>query len=225
LVSLALILLSASTVSRQEWFPVRPVLSTYIWFLATSSSLLLVVYLLQIPNTIRYTACRIYYVGYYSTETLICFFSVAVLYEFLFRMAGTNKAIQRTAVIGCVITIGGTIVGTYGLMRQSTGGMLENGLRFLYGTTALAMMASGLLVFAIKKNRSLFLDTRFSMVLAALALINFIDLVSGFILRRNEQIRLVVANMIWVGFSILLYWALKNGPAVSGLVACKSELR
>lgn len=117
-VSLTIIAFSASAVSRRGWFPVRPVLSTYIWFLAITGTLSLVVYLLQVPEAFRYAACRVYFVIYYATVVLMCFSSVAVLYEFLFRMAGTDKTIQRTAVIGFVITISGTIVLACGLMRR-----------------------------------------------------------------------------------------------------------
>jgi hypothetical protein len=227
IVALTIVSLSASAVSRHRWFSIRPVLSTYIWFLATIGGLSLIVYFVQVPETFRYTACRIYFVIYYATVILMCFFSVAVIYEFLFRMAGTDKAIQRAAVFGFVITMSAIAALTYGLMRQaaSTTETLEQGARLLNASTAMALLVSGSVVFAIKKRRSLFLETRLSMVLTALALYNFIDLLIAFILRRIEPARLVVADMMWVGFSILLYWALKNGPATTGVVACKSELR
>jgi hypothetical protein len=156
----------------------------------------------------------------------MCFSSVAVLYEFLFRMAGTNKAVRRTSLIGFLITMSGIIALTYGLMTQttSTHETLADGARFLNGATALALLASGALIFAIKKSRSLFLETRLSVVLAALTLYNFIDLLTAFILRRREQLDHVVADIIWIGFSILLYWALKNGPAPSGTAVSTDEL-
>ncbi len=221
-VSLALCLFSAFEVSRRGWFRVRPVLSTYAWFLATISFLLLVVYLLQIPDTIRYTACRAYSAIYYATGILMCFFAVAVVYEFLFRMAGTSKTIQRTAVAGFVITISLTTIVALGMMNQSTSNSLQNASRFLIATTSLALVASGLVVFAIKKTRSLFLETRLSIVLAALALYSFVDLLSALMLSRRQQIRLVVGDLIWITFAMLLYRALKSGPTIPSPVTGSS---
>jgi hypothetical protein len=57
------------------------------------------------------------------------------------------------------------------------------------------------------------------MVLVVLTLYKFIDLLTAFFLRSSEQISVVAADIIWIGFSILLYWALKNGPATPGTVA------
>ncbi|HEX3093466.1 MAG TPA: hypothetical protein VHW72_12625 [Candidatus Angelobacter sp.] len=129
-------------------------------------------------------------------------------------------------MIGFVIAMSGIVALTYGLMTQttSTPKTQTDGARFLYGATALALLASGALIFAIKKSQSLFLETRLSMVLAALTLYNFIDLLTAFILRRREQLDQVVADIIWIAFSILLYWALKNGPASSSAAASTSEL-
>ena len=62
------------------------------------------------------------------------------------------------------------------------------------------------------------------MVLAALTLYNFIDLLNDLMLRRNEQMRLVVGDVIWIAFAALLYWALKDGPVISGPVEGKREL-
>jgi hypothetical protein len=213
-VSVALSLFSAFAVSRRGWFRVRPVLSTYTWFLAISTFLLLVVYLLQIPVTIRYTACKAYFALYYATGILMCFFEVAVLYEFLFRMAGTSKTIQRTAVAGFIITISLTTIAALGMMKQSASHGLLNASRFLIAATSLALVASGLFVFAIKKTHSLFLETRLSIVLAALALYSFVDLVSDIMLSRTQQIRSVVADVIWITFAILLYRALRSGPKI-----------
>ncbi len=210
--SLALSLFSAFEVSRRGWFRVRPVLSTYTWFFAIVSFLLLVVYLLQIPETIRYTACMAYSAIYYPIFTLICFFEIAVLYEFLFRMAGTSKTIQRTAVVGFIITISLTIIAALWMMNQSRSKTLLDAARFLIPTTSLALVASGVFVFAIKKARSLFLETRLSIFLAALALYSLVDLLSSFVLRRSQQISLVVGDAIWITVAILLYRALKSGP-------------
>jgi hypothetical protein len=156
----------------------------------------------------------------------MCFFPVAVLYEFLFRMAGANKAVRKTAVIGFVITMSGIITLTYALMTQtrSTPRALADGGRFLYGATALALLASGALIFAIKKSQSLFLETRLSVVLAAFTLYNFIDLLTAFMLRRRETLSHVVEDVIWIGFSMLLYWALKNGPTTSRTATGTVEL-
>jgi hypothetical protein len=225
-VALATISFSAFAVWRHGWFSPRPVLSIYIWVLAITGALSLVVYYLQVPEAFRYAACRAYLVIYNATVGLMCFFSVAVLYEFLFRMAETNKTVRRTAVIGFVITISGIIALTYALMAQptSTPRALTDGARFLYGATALALLASGALIFAIKRNRSFFLETRLSVVLAAVTLYNFIDLSAAFTLRRSEQTRLVMGDVIWICFSILLYRALKNGPAISSTAANTVEL-
>ena len=105
MVALTIISFSAFAVSRHGWFSIRPVLSTYIWFLAITGALSLFVYFLQVPETLRDTACKAYLAIYYATGILMCLFSVAVLYEFLFRMAGTNKVVQRMALVGFLITI------------------------------------------------------------------------------------------------------------------------
>jgi hypothetical protein len=177
-----------------------------------------VICFLQIPKALTYAACRVYLAVYYVTGILMSLFSVAVIYEFLFRMAGTNKMIQRTAVVGFLITLSGDLAAAYWLANQWPANRLENVVRFLFETTALALLVSGLFIFAIKRSRSLFLEPRLFMVLAALTLHDFINLLSGFMLRRREQMRQVVADAIWIGFSVLLYWALKNGPASSGAV-------
>jgi hypothetical protein len=212
-VSLAIFLLSAFEVWRRGWFRVRPVLSSYAWFLAIIGFVALVFYLLQIPDTIRYTACRAYLAISYAAAILICFLEVAVLYEFLFCMAVTSKAIQRTAVAACIITIGLTAIAALLLMNQSPSKSLENASRFLSSTTSLALVVSGLLIFAIKKARSLFLETRLSIVFAAVTLYSFVDLLTSFMLRRSQRISLVVGDVISITFSILLYRALKRGPA------------
>jgi len=152
----------------------------------------------------------------------MCFFAVAVVYEFLFRMAGTSKTIQRTAVAGFVITISLTTIVALGMMNQSTSNSLQNASRFLIATTSLALVASGLVVFAIKKTRSLFLETRLSIVLAALALYSFVDLLSALMLSRRQQIRLVVGDLIWITFAMLLYRALKSGPTIPSPVTGSS---
>jgi len=152
----------------------------------------------------------------------MCFFAVAVVYEFLFRMAGTSKTIQRTAVAGFIITISLTTIAALGMMNQSPSNSLQNASRFLIATTSLALVASGLVVFAIKKTRSLFLETRLSIVLAALALYSFVDLLSALMLSRRQEIRLVVGDVIWITFAILLYRALKGGPTIPSPVTGSS---
>jgi hypothetical protein len=223
-IALITIALSAWAVWRQAWFSIRPVLSTYIWFVTITSALALVIYFLQIPKALSYEACRVYLAIYYVTDILTALFSVAVLYEFLLRMAGTNKMIQRTAIIGFLITVSGDLAAAYWLATQWPGNRLENVVRFLFETTALALLVSGLFIFLVKRRRSLLLESRLFVVLAALMLHGFIILLSDFILRRSEQMRLVVADIIWIGFSILLYWALKNGPAISGTATSIIEL-
>jgi hypothetical protein len=223
-IALAIISFSAFAVWRHGWFSIRPVLSTYIWFIAITSALAQVIYFLQIPKALTYAACKLYLDVYYATDILTALFSVAVLYEFLFRMAGTNKMIQRTAVVGFLITLSGDLAASYWLANQWPGSSLENIARFLFETTALALLVSGLFIFAIKRSRSLLLESRLFVVLAALTFQNFINLLSDFMLRRHEQMGLVVADMIWIGFSILLYWALKNGPAESATAASTAEM-
>jgi len=183
-----------------------------------------VIYVLQIPEAFRYAACKAYAAIYYGTDFLTRIFSVAVIYEFLFRMAGANKAIQRKATIGFLITTSINFTVAYWLMNQWSTNALENASRFLFETTTLALLVSGLFIFAIKKSRSLFLEPRLLTVLLALTLYNFIDLLSAFILRRNEQKRLLVSDAMWIAFAALLYWALKNGPSTSGIDASTGEL-
>jgi hypothetical protein len=224
IIALIILTFSARVVWRHRWFSIRPVLSTYIWFVAITGALALVICLLQIPKALTYAACKLYFVVYYAASILTSLFSVAVLYEFLFRMAGTNKTIQRTALVGFLIALSGDLAAAYWLANQWPVNRLENAARFLFETTALTLLVSGALIFAIKKSRSLFLETRLSVVLAALPLYNFIVLLIAIILRRKEQLDQVVADIIWIGFSILLYWALKNGPATSGPAASTGEL-
>jgi len=82
--------------------------------------------------------------------------------------------------------------------------------------TTMALLVSGTVIFAIKMRRSLHLEPRLSIVLATLALYSFVDLLVGFVLRRSEQITVILDDLIWIAFATLLYWALKNGPATSG---------
>jgi hypothetical protein len=112
----------------------------------------------------------------------------------------------------------------YGLTRRtkSTTETLEQGAQLFNGLTTIALLASGTVVFVIKRRRSLYLETKLSIVLVALGLYNFIDLLVGFVLNGREQITLVFDDLIWIAFATLLYWALKNGPAISGAVCSKS---
>lgn len=223
-VALTIISLSTVAVSRHGWFSVRPVLSTYIWFLEITSGISLIICLLQVPEAFRYTACRVYFLAYYLIWISTCFFSVAVLYEFLFRMADSQKALQRTAILGFVTTMSTIIVLTFGVtMQTSSTAQLEEGARFFDVFTALALLTSCIVVFAIKKKRSLYLEFKLSVVLAALGLYSFVDLVGGFVLRRNEQMTVVFIDLIWISFATLLYSALKNGPAISGPVVAKVD--
>ena len=222
IVALAIVSLVAYAVWRQRWFRVRPVLSTYIWFLAiTGAAALLVSYSLRIcSSAIQYSLCQVYLVGYHATTILTFLFTVAVVYEFLFCMAGSDKKTRRTAVTGFVITMSLTIAGAYALMNGSARNhTLDEAELMLFGTTALALIASGIFIFAIKKTRSLFLETRLTIVLAALALYNFIDLLTSYALRGSEQTRTVVSDVIWIAFTILLYWALRNGPTIPSAVS------
>jgi hypothetical protein len=94
----------------------------------------------------------------------------------------------------------------------------------MFETTALAQLISGLFIFTIKRSHSLRLESRLFVALAALTLHDFIILLSDFMLRRSEQMRLVVSDAIWITFAALLYWALKNGPATSCTVTGTIEL-
>lgn len=212
---LTIISLSAFAIWRHRWFSIRPVLSSYIWFVAITSAVAQVVYFFQIPKALTAAACKLYLAIYNTTDILTSLFVIAVLYEFLFRMAGKNKTIQKQAMVGLLITLSGDLAAAYWLANQWPGNRLENIVRFLFETTALAMLISGLFIFSIKKSHSLFLEHRLFMVLAALTLQDFIILLSDIILRRRDQIRLVVGDVIWISSSILLYWALKNGPTGS----------
>ena len=223
-IALITIAFSARAVWRHGWFSIRPVLSTYIWFVAITSAVALLIYFLQIPKALTDAACKLYLAIYYVTDILTSLFLIAVLYEFLFRMAGTNRTIQKLAIAGLLIAVGGDLAAAYSLANQWPGSRLENVVRFLFETTALSMLVSGLFIFAIKKSRSLFLEPRLFVVLVALTLRDFIILLSDFILRRKEQIRLVVADVIWIGVSILLYWALKNGRIPSGALVDPGEV-
>ena len=223
-IALATIALSARTVWRHGWFSVRPVLSTYIWFVAITSALALVIYFLQLPKALSYAACQVYLAIYHVTNILTSLFSVSVLYEFLLRMAGTNKMIQRMAVVGFLITVSGDLAAASWLANQWPANGLENFERFLFETTALALLISGLFIFGIKRSRSLHLESRLFVVFAALTLHDFIILLSDFMLRRSEQMRFVVGDAIWITFAALLYWALENGPAPSGTVTGTDEL-
>jgi hypothetical protein len=214
-IALTIISLNAFAIRRHGWFSIRPVLSSYIWFVSITSAVALVIYFFQIPKALTDAACKLYLAVYNATDILTSLFLIAVLYEFLFRMAGTNKRIQKLAMVGLLITLSGDLAAAYWLANQWPGNRLENVVRFLFETTALAMLVSGLFIFAIQRSRSLFLEHRFFVVLAALTLQNFIILLSDFILRRRDQLRLVADDVIWISSSILLYWALKNGPAGS----------
>lgn len=218
-IALTIISFSAFAIWRHGWFSIRPVLSSYTWLVAITSAVALVIYFFQIPKALTDAACKLYLVVYNATDILTSLFLIAVLYEFLFRMAGTNKAIQKLAMIGLLITLSGDLAATYWLASQWPGNRLENAARFLFETTALAMLLSGLFIFAIKRSRSLFLEHRLFLVLAALTLQDFIILLSDFILRRRDQIRLAVSDLIWISSATLLYWALKNGPAGSNSAA------
>ena len=223
-IALVTIALSARAVWRHGWFSIRPVLSTYIWFVSITSALALVIYFLQIPKALSYAACQAYLAIYYVTDILTSLFSVAVVYEFLLRMAGTNKVIQRTAVVGFLITASADLAAAYWLANQWPANGLENVVRFMFETTALVQLISGLFIFAIKRSRSLHLESRLFVALAALTLHDFIILLSDFMLRRSEQMRLAVGDAIWITFAALLYWALKNGPATYSPVTGTIEL-
>jgi hypothetical protein len=218
ILNVAIISFVAIAVWRQRWVRVRPVLSVFLWFVAiTGIAGLIIFYSQQVCSGIlQYNICRIYQVAYYVIGILTCLFTVAVVYEFLYCLAGSDKKIRRTAIGGFLITTSLTIALTYALIsaKPDKPGTLEQVNRFLYAATAVALIFSGIFIFVIKKTRSLFLEPRLTLILLALVLYDFIDRLGSFMLRGRAQIQLVVADLIWIAFTILLYWGLKNGPAI-----------
>lgn len=211
--------LTAVAILRRGWYRILPMLSTYVLALAVTGIPLMILYALTICSSpVRYAACRIYTVGYEAYGIMGCYLSLAVLYEFLFSMAGTNKTIRRTAVAGFVITASLTTLAAYALMNQYplSHNRLMNAFRFLSEVTALTLLSSGIFVFAVKKIHSLYLEPRLTRVLAALTLYNFITVLSSFTLRESSQAGLIVSQIIGLAFVILLYAAVKNAsvPAV-----------
>jgi hypothetical protein len=218
LMGLALTAFTAAAVLRRGWYRVLPVLSTYVLTLAVTGIPLMVVYALQaFPSPIQYAACRAYVVGYQAHTIMNCFLSLAVLYELFFSMAGTNKIIRRAAVAGFVIAASITTAGAYVLMNQFplSPSRLVSAATFLWRVTALTLLGSGIFVFVVKKVRSLYLETNLSRILAALTICNFMSGLSYFILRGRTQTGLVVSQIIWLAFAVLLYAALRNEPSTA----------
>ncbi len=214
----ALFLMScALNVLRKNWYQTRPILSTYILIMATTWSLLIPLYLLQhCSSPIQYTVCRVYAVVYPITELFIYSFSIAVLYEFLFHMAGNKTAIRKVAVIGFAITMGLTIYVAYELMLHvsQTSNWLMDAATFFGRITALSLLISGLFVFAIKSAQSLSQETNMTIALAAVAFFDFIQMLIAFMLCGHTKIAAIAGQVISISFAVLLYVAVRNGPAL-----------
>jgi hypothetical protein len=221
--NVAILWLVAIAVWRQRWVRVRPVLSAYVWFLAiTGVAGLLVYYSQQVcSGTLQYTICRIYQVAYYVIGILTSLFAVAVVYEFLFCLAGSDRKLRKTAFVGFLVAIIFTVSLTYWLMgaRSAESSALEEVQRLLFGATALTLIFSGIFIFVIKKTHSLFQETRLTVLLLALVLYDFIFLSINFMLRADAQVQAVAAAFLWIAFTILLYWGLKNGPIIPDAAA------
>ncbi len=206
---------TASVILKKNWFKVRPVFSAYILTLATTGLLLMPLYLGEIhPSQIQYTVCRVYSVGYSITEILIYVFSIAVLYEFLFCMAGNKKVIQKIAITGFVITTALTIASAYKLMTLAppTSSGLADAAAFLGRMTSLSLFISGLFIFAIKAAKALILETKLAIALAAIAFFYLIQLLIDFTLRGHAQIGTIASQVISIIYAIILYVAVRNGP-------------
>jgi hypothetical protein len=209
---------SAAAVLKNNWCQARPVFSTYISLLAIPAPLLMVLYLIQShPSQIQYTACRVYGAVYPIIQLLIYFLAIAVLYEFLFHMAGNKKAIRKVAVIGFAMTMGLTIYVAYKLMMPMphTSNRLLDAATFFGRVTALSLLISGLFVFAIKSAQSLHLETKLAIVLGAIAFFDFIQMLIAFMMRGHTQIAAIASQVISISFAILLYVAVRNGPALA----------
>jgi hypothetical protein len=209
---------SAAAVLKNNWYQARPVFSTYILLLAIPAPLLMVLYLIQShPSQIQYGACRIYAAAYPTMQLLIYFFSIAVLYEFLFHMAGNKKAIRKVAVIGFAMTMGLTMQIAYKLMMHAppTPNRLLDAAMFFGRVATLSLLISGLFVFAVKSVQSLQLETKLAIVLAAIAFFEFIQMLIAFMLRGHTQIAAIPSLVISISSAILLYVAVRKGPVLA----------
>jgi hypothetical protein len=205
----------AWAVLKKNWYKPRPILSIYIFTLAITGPWSVALYLLQDhPSSIQYTLCRLYSAEYFMAQLLIYFFQIAVLYEFLFHMAGNKKTIRKAAVTGFAITLVFTIYATYELLIHApqTSNRLSDAATFSGRIAVLSLLISGILVFVIKWTPYLLLETKLTVALAALAFVDFIQTLIGFMMRKHNQIATMAAQVIWISFSILLYIAVKNGP-------------
>jgi hypothetical protein len=108
-----------------------------------------------------------------------------------------------------------TLAGAYALMSATTSSQRTGGYRTVCRDDCAGLVGSG---FILPSRRPVLYLKLGSMVLVALVLYDFIDLLSSFALRRNGQTQVIIADAIWIAFAILLYWALKNGPAIPSAV-------
>jgi len=217
LINVLFLMSCALNVLRKKWYQTRPILTTYILILATTWLVLIPLYLLQNRSShFQYAVCRIYGVMYPITEMFIYSFSIAVLYEFLFHMAGNKAAIRKVAVIGFAITMGLTIYVARELMQHvsQTSNRLMDAATFFGRTTALSLLISGLFVFAIKSAQALYQETNMTIALGAITCFDFTQALIAFMLRGHIKTAAIAGQVISISFAVLLYVAVRNGPAL-----------
>lgn len=216
--SLAIVIFGSYLVWRRRWFRVRPVLSTYVWFLAiTGAAMLLTSYSLVVcSGKLQYALCRVYLVGYYSIIILTSLFTVAVVYEFLFCLTGPGTNTRRIAVAAFFITTTLIISATYFLTSVSSHAhsTMDDVSRHVFGITALALVFSGIFILVVKNARPLALEPGLSLAFTGLVMYNFVDLLGSFVLRGRESTWRTIVSVLWIGLVILLCRALKNGPPI-----------
>jgi hypothetical protein len=119
-----------------------------------------------------------------------------------------RKAAKGFGIAACSVMAGAGILGCAAPDARTLPGA-ANVLSFL---TAIALIFSSIYILNIKKSRSLFANSRMAVVFWFLVLQSFTDILIFCLLRNREQIRSVIYPEIWVGFTVFLYLALKNGP-------------
>ena len=136
--------------------------------------------------------------------------------NFYFIVAGNKTAIRKVAVIGFAITMGLTIYVAYELMLHvsQTSNWLMDAATFFGRITALSLLISGLFVFAIKSAQSLSQETNMTIALAAVAFFDFIQMLIAFMLCGHTKIAAIAGQVISISFAVLLYVAIRNGPAL-----------
>ena len=204
--NLAVISASAYSVLTKKWYRTLPVLSTYVFVLTLISLFDLATYAgQQLSDPLQYTFCRIYLASYPVDAILISLFSVIILFGFLFHMAGGEKTIRRTAIVGCLLTIGFALLATFTLAHTP-----EYFAEVFWRATSLLLMLAGIFIFIMKTVFSLALEKRFAIVLVLMAICPFAQTMTGY-WRGNAGNFL--SQAIWLLFTLMLYAALRKGPA------------